>query len=214
MVNKFNSVTMAKTKKTNNSKPILPFVVGGLFLWMIFRPKTASAGGSYTPSITAGGNGFVPTRGFNGSVDESYLGLDAATTPRGIRNNNPGNVKRGSSNWNGKIPFGQSTDQVFEQFEAYKYGVRVMMYELKNNYINAGYNTVDKIMRRYNPPGNVPYINYVAQRLGVGVNDTLTADKDTLRKLVQAIARWENGTTTNVPETITNEQFETAWSIL
>jgi hypothetical protein len=205
---------MAKIKK-NTNKPFLPIVVGLGLLWMLTRPKTANAGGAGSAGlITTGGNGFVPTRGSNGSPDESYLGLTPTSKNRGIRNNNPGNVKRGSSPWNGKIPFSQSTDQLFEQFEAYKYGVRVMIYELQNNYINDGYNTVDKIMRRYNPPGNINYIDYVARRLGVGIHDTLTANKATLKALVQAIARWENGTTANVPETITNEQFEIAWSIL
>jgi hypothetical protein len=207
---------MAKRKKSTKPKPILPYVMGGLFLWFMLKPKAASAGsGSYTPAITTGGNGFTPTRGSNGSSDESYLGLTPTATNRGVRNNNPGNEKRGSSAWNGKIPFAQSTDPIFEQFTDYKYGVRVIIYELKNNYIGAGHNTVDKIMRRYDPPGNTGYINHVAQRLGVGLHDTLTADKDTLKKLVQAITRWENGRVPlTYPEVVTNEQFETAWSIL
>lgn len=208
---------MAKRNKNTNSKPVLPFVVGGLFLWFMLKPKTASAGAgnSYVPAITTGGNGFVPTKGYNGSPDESYLGLAPTSKNRGVRNNNPGNEKRGGSAWNGKIPFSQSTDPVFEQFTAYKYGVRVIIYELKNNYIGAGYDTVDKIMRRYDPPGNTGYINHVAQRLGVGLHDTLVADKATLKKLVQAITRWENGRVPlTYPEVVTNEQFETAWSIL
>lgn len=215
----------SKANKTSNSmmSPVLPVaIIGlGLFLWA----SSASAAPTYTPPNggsnptpglpPAGGNGYAPVTGSPGTLNESYLGSPAATTPRGIRNNNPGNEKRGSSNWQGKVPFSQSTDTVFEQFYTFPHGVRVMIYELKNNYINAGFNTVDKILKRYDPPGNTNYINFVAGKLGVGINDVLVADKPTLKKLVQAMSRFENGhTQAGTPEAVTDAQFEAGWSIL
>lgn len=169
-----------------------------------------------TPGLPpSGGNGYAPVTGSPGSLNESYLGIPSNGRNRGIRNNNPGNEKRGPSAWQGKVPFSQSTDTVFEQFYTYPQGVRVMIYELKNNYINDGFNTVDKILKRYDPPGNTSYINFVAGRMGVGINDVLIADKATLKKLVQAMTRFENDQKlATQPEVVTDAQFETAWSIL
>lgn len=223
----------AKKKKSTSKKkaattlPVVPILIGMGVLYMMFAPQTTYAnsggggnnggGGGYIPigPAPAGGNGYTPMAGSPGSLTESYLGLPATSTPRGIRNNNPGNEKRGASNWQGKVPFSQSTDPIFEQFYTYAQGVRVMIYELKNNYINDGFNTIDKILRRYDPPGNTGYINYVSQQTGFGVHTVLTADKPTLKKLVQAMSRFENGrTTAGLPEVVTDAQFETAWSIL
>ncbi|MCA9329527.1 hypothetical protein KDA11_02695, partial [Candidatus Saccharibacteria bacterium] len=35
-------------------------------------------------------------------------------TPRGIRNNNPGNIRISNNQWRGKIPVSQNTDGSFE----------------------------------------------------------------------------------------------------
>lgn len=221
----------AKKKKgsTKNKEaiPVVPLLIGLGVLYMMFAPQTTYAnsggggggnnGGGYIPigPPPAGGNGYTPVTGSPGSMNESYLGIPSNGNNRGIRNNNPGNEKRGSSAWNGKIPFSQSTDSVFEQFYTYPQGVRVTIYELKNNYINDGHNTVKKIMERYDQVGNTSYQNYVAGRLGVGINDVLIADKPTLKKLVQAITRFENDQKlATQPEVVTDAQFEAAWSIL
>lgn len=223
----------APKKKAAASIPLVPILVGVGILYLMFAPQTTYAntnnnggggggnnnggGGGYIPigPPPAGGNGFTPMTGSPGSADESYLGLPATSTPRGIRNNNPGNEKRGASNWQGKVPFPQSTDNVFEQFYRYRDGVRVMIYELKNNYINDGFNTIDKILRRYDPPGNTGYINYVSGKTGLGIHTVLTADKPTLKKLVQAMTRFENDRKlVTQPEVVTDAQFEAAWAIL
>ena len=51
-------------------------------------------------------------------------------TPRGIRNNNPFNLKRSKNRWLGKVPFELSSDKTFEQFESMDYGVRAGMINL------------------------------------------------------------------------------------
>ena len=63
---------------------------------------------------------------------------------RGIRNNNPFNIKRSSSRWLGKVPFKDSSDQVFEQFTDIDYGLRAGFILLRN-YIKRGDNTYQKI---------------------------------------------------------------------
>lgn len=206
-----------KTKKVNI--PYGKITIGLGFLYLLTQSNTANAGAGGTVPLLpgSGGNGFVPVQGSEGTWDESYLGLSGA--PRGVRNNNPGNEKRTNSNWNGKIPFAYSSDPVFEQFSSYGDGVRVMIYELKNNYIDAGFNTIDKIIKRYAPPSSNPgylnYIAYVSQRTGLSANQTLSSDKNTLKKLVQAMTRLENGQTgASSPEIVTDLQFDYAWSIL
>lgn len=221
---KRKSASKNKAGNSMMSSPVLPVaIIGlGLFLWASSASATPTytppngGGSNPTPGLPpAGGNGYTPVTGSPGSLNESYLGIPSNGRNRGIRNNNPGNEKRGSSPWNGKIPFSQSTDSTFEQFYTYPHGVRVTIYELKNNYINAGHNTVKKIMERYDQVGNTSYQNYVAGRLGVGINDILVADKPTLKKLVQAITRFENDQKLSTdPEVVTDAQFEAAWSIL
>lgn len=45
--------------------------------------------------------------------------------PRGIRNNNPGNIKKTSDKWEG-LNADQSKDDTFCQFSDAKYGIRAM----------------------------------------------------------------------------------------
>lgn len=69
---------------------------------------------------------------------------------RGIRNNNPFNIKRSSSRWKGKVPFKDSTDNTFEQFISPDYGLRAGIILLRN-YVNQGYDTYRKVINRFAP---------------------------------------------------------------
>ncbi len=82
----------------------------------------------------------------------SFLGRKDKS--RGIRNNNPGNLRFvASNNWLGKIPYVENTDadKAFEQFTEIKYGIRAMLRVVINN-IDKGNDTVTKIITRYAPP--------------------------------------------------------------
>jgi hypothetical protein len=138
--------------------------------------------------------------------------LGRVDLPRGIRNNNPGNIRIGSTDWKGKIPVSENTDGVFEQFEDFVFGTRAMI-KLLSGYIDKGFNTVLKIVNRYAPAsdGNAPlvYAEMIADRVGVGVNEVLTADKATLKGLAQQMAIVENGA-----DYVTDQIFNEAWNIL
>lgn len=92
--------------------------------------------------------------------------------PRGIRNNNPLNIRKGNT-WKGEIT-GQ-TDNAFEQYESMAYGIRAGFIILRNyitghNGRTRRYNTVDKIIRRWAPPtenATQKYIDYVSAQMGV-----------------------------------------------
>ena len=209
--------------KENN---LLPIIAGGVLLMFIMTrsrksiaaPTTIPGSNTIpalppapTPDSGSTGGGSVGTGGVPGSATESYLGMSGM--PRGIRNNNPGNFKMSSANWQGKIPQVDNTDGTFQQYYYFPMGVRMMIKELKNNYINAGYNTLDSLLDRYDPPGNPNYKAFVSQRTGFGLNDVLTADKITLKKLVQALTRFENGYT-GVSEVVSDATFNYAYSLI
>ena len=46
--------------------------------------------------------------------------------PRGIRNNNPGNIRWSNDQWKGLIPKDQASDKAFCVFRSPEYGIRAM----------------------------------------------------------------------------------------
>ena len=50
------------------------------------------------------------------------------TTPRGVRNNNPGNIRNSERNdWTGEVSKADKKDNSFEEFKDIPHGVRAMM---------------------------------------------------------------------------------------
>ncbi|HBQ2427905.1 TPA: structural protein [Klebsiella aerogenes] len=115
---------------------------------------------------------------------------------RGIRNNNPGNIRWGDD-WKGLVPTAQRTDKSFCQFTSPEYGIRVMIIILHNYQRKYGLNTVSDIIKRWAPPNEnntQAYINSVAQATGVTPEQRIdTSDSRFMMKLLQAIVKHENG---------------------
>ena len=120
------------------------------------------------------------------------------TAPRGIRNNNPGNIERTGTQWQGMAP--EQTDPRFLQFVSPEYGIRAMARILTNYQRLYGLNTVEQIINRWAPPvvnGKVEndtgaYIRHVADALGVLPNQPIQV-QDHLPQLVAMIIKHENG---------------------
>jgi hypothetical protein len=113
-----------------------------------------------------------------------------ANYPLGIRNNNPGNIRPGDQ-WVGMV----GTNKNFVVFKDIHHGLRALSIDIANK-INSGYNTITKIIERYAPPSenNTPaYIAAASAMSGIGKDAKLTANFDTLRKLMRAIVSHENG---------------------
>jgi hypothetical protein len=145
------------------------------------------------------------------AVKTTFLG--DMSLPRGIRNNNPGNLIKTSIPWQGKVPHDQNSDSRFEQFQAFKWGTRAMIKDLHND-INKGATTLRSLIHEYAPPfenHTETYIEWVSNEAGLNPEAPLYTDKDTTQKLVQAIARYENGAQKNW---ISDADFEAAWSLL
>lgn len=114
---------------------------------------------------------------------------------RGIKNNNPFNIRRNAKNkWLGRISFSDSTDTAFEQFKTMKYGLRAGIILLRN-YIRSGFDTPSKIINRFAPSfENNPsvYIKYVCGVVGVGPDYRFLVGSPQFFYLAVAICQFES----------------------
>lgn len=118
---------------------------------------------------------------------------------RGIRNNNPGNLRLTDIAWKGKVPRSQNTDGAFEQFRddagvpGHIWGIRAAYVDVRSK-LSGGYNTVRKIISRYAPPNEnntEAYIAVVARAVGKSADAALTSAD--LPRVLEAIIKHENG---------------------
>jgi hypothetical protein len=114
--------------------------------------------------------------------------------PRGVRLNNPGNIRKGTTQWRGKIA---GDDPDFETFISPKYGIRAIAKTLLSYQDKYGIRTVADAINRWAPPvenDTQAYINHVAAKLGVRPYEPLDFHREAiLLPLVMAIIRHENG---------------------
>ncbi len=129
-------------------------------------------------------------------MDTSFLNSTTSTLPRGLRNNNPGNLVRTSIAWLGKVPFSASKDSHFEQFTTLIYGIRAQVLDLIHD-INKGKNTVKSLISEYAPSSENDtnaYINSVCSSIGVTPTQKLTTiNEEFLIRLVRSIYKVELG---------------------
>lgn len=116
--------------------------------------------------------------------------------PRGIRNNNPGNIRWGDD-WQGLMPLASRTDKSFCQFIKPEYGIRAMIIILRNYQSKYGLKTITGIIQRWAPSSEndtQAYINSVAQATGTDADKPIDlTDSRKLIPLLQAIIKHENG---------------------
>tara|TARA_R110001599_G_scaffold287356_2_gene489915 strand:+ start:9600 stop:10061 length:462 start_codon:yes stop_codon:yes gene_type:complete len=113
--------------------------------------------------------------------------------PRGIRNNNPGNLENNGIDWVGLSS--TQTDSRFYQFSDPKYGIRALARTLKTYESSYGINTVEGIINRWAPPhenNTNSYIDHVASVLGVRRDQSFVVSLN-LVPLVESIILHENG---------------------
>ena len=115
-------------------------------------------------------------------------------TPRGIRNNNPLNIRIGNT-WLGEVP--NPTDSEFEEFVSVRYGLRAAFYILRRYIRRYGRNTPVKIIRAWAPAvenNTQRYIEVVCKRSLIAPDEVIDyADKKTMVRLVKAMAFVECG---------------------
>ena len=113
--------------------------------------------------------------------------------PRGIRNNNPGNIVRTSGAWEGEVA-GQ--DAKFKTFATPEQGIAAVGRNLLS-YEGKGLNTISGIINRWAPPSEnntSEYVSTVSKALGVSPDAKLDMkDPAVLTSLTRAIIKHENG---------------------
>ena len=158
------------------------------------------------PLITSAGNAA-------GVAALSYLDLPGY--PLGMRNNNPGNIRRSANSWKGKIP---DNSGAFERFYTYAWGIRAMIKQLLT-YHSRGLNTISKIIYTWAPPSDnndtAAYVQFVANRTGVDPDTPLNLrSKTVMGPIVRAMAQMENFGGNEQMEAVTAAQFNYAWTIV
>ena len=107
---------------------------------------------------------------------------------RGVRNNNPLNIRRNPANqWQGLRPV--QADKLFCQFKAMKWGLRAAI-KLLDNYIRRGAQTPRQIISRWAPPSEndtASYVRKACQRAGLDPDQPVLFWAD-LRKLIKAMS--------------------------
>ena len=114
--------------------------------------------------------------------------------PRGIRNNNPLNIRVGNV-WLGEVPY--PTDNEFEQFVSMFYGLRAGFILLRRYIRRYHLTTVPDIISRWAPGSEnntVKYIDTVCQLSGIAPDTQMKyEDEETLVNLVDAMILVECG---------------------
>lgn len=118
------------------------------------------------------------------------------TVPRGIRNNNPLNIRIGN-NWLGERPPKDCDDPEFEQFVAMIYGLRAAFCIIRRYIRHYHRNTIRLIIRSWAPAhenDTLSYIEFVSRETGIAPDEEiLFEDKLTMCALVRAMAHVEVG---------------------
>ncbi len=137
--------------------------------------------------------------------NENAKADEHATLPRGLRNNNPLNIRYSAeNNWLGQT----GTDGEYAVFVEAKHGLRAAAKLLNRYYSAYGLYTVSLIISRWAPAvenNTASYIDHVSKKLNVSEHQVLLWPTD-LNSLIRAMVQHENGqqpfTTAEINEAI------------
>ncbi len=114
--------------------------------------------------------------------------------PRGVRNNNPGNIRLSPTQWQGEVA---GTDTAFETFATPQDGIRAIQKIMVTYHDHYKLNSVADLIGRWAPPNENDtgaYEKFVAKHIGVTVDEPINVKNvDVATKLVSAIIAFENG---------------------
>ena len=118
--------------------------------------------------------------------------------PRGIRNNNPLNIRRSKDKWKGLRA--QQTDAQFCEFESLEWGWRAAFYLLTRTYYHKyRLYTIRKIIEKWAPPNEnntKAYIANVSRLTGIAPDEPIGIPSDQPSRWIavgRAMAIQENG---------------------
>lgn len=130
--------------------------------------------------------------------------------PRGLRNNNPGNIRITKDKWQGLRD--KQEDKLFFQFITMAYGYRALIRTLQNYRYRHGCRAISDFINRWAPPvenNTSGYISRVCKEMQVPTTYVPDVnDKPTMCTFAAAISLVENG----VPAVM--EDIYKGWSLL
>lgn len=117
--------------------------------------------------------------------------------PRGIRNNNPGNIVKGD-NWFGLDPIKTEEEPRFCVFRSPEFGLRALSIVLMNYQKHHHLRTIKDMLTRYAPRfenNTDSYISHVADKAGLYEDEEfeIKADINRFIEIIKAIVHHENG---------------------
>ena len=121
---------------------------------------------------------------------------------RGLRNNNPGNIRRSRVRYKGEVH--PSQDPEFKEFSSMAYGYRAMFVLLDTYRSRYGLSTIRQMLNRYAPPEEnftEGYVRFVADYSGVMPDEIVDtrAEMDMI-PVVSAMSKIENGVAANLAD--------------
>lgn len=137
--------------------------------------------------------------------------MEKQKTPRGIRNNNPLNIRKGND-WQGERH--PQVDPAFEEFESMEMGLRAG-FKVLQSYVKKRIDTPSAIIARWAPSdenNTKAYLDYVCKRARLNPHEKLKftpsgVDKNKICCMVWAMVEMETGVT------ISFQQIENAYAI-
>jgi asparagine N-glycosylation enzyme membrane subunit Stt3 len=126
---------------------------------------------------------------------------------RGIRNNNPFNIRDSKTVWKGETT--ADLDKSFEEFESMIYGIRAGIRNARTHY-GRGINTIRKLIATWAPSNENDtenYIKYVANAANMDENQVFKFDSETMFRIMAPMAKLESRLT------ITQNQWDEAWKL-
>lgn len=130
--------------------------------------------------------------------------------PRGIRNNNPLNIRIGNV-WLGEVA--EPTDQDFEQYVSMVYGLRAAMVLMRRYYFHYHRRSVAAIVSAWAPPAEnntQAYIDKVCAQTGFSPDAELVYEKSVITRLVAAMVVVECGARYTVTDALLDKAFDMA----
>lgn len=124
-----------------------------------------------------------------------------AQLPRGLRNNNPLNIKVSTNEWQGRVPRSLAKDKDFEEFQDIFFGIRaafcIVRTHIQQDRRLLIRTTVAREIDRWAPPSENATDNYIKFVCEHGVLDEKEvldfSNKNQLCRLLWSMAHFENG---------------------
>ncbi len=147
---------------------------------------------------------------------EEQIERHAVSLPRGYRNNNPGNIRKGKTQWVGLCR--RQKDKEFCQFKSLAMGFRAMLKTLRSYYESKHLRSLLALITRWAPTadGNDPlaYANRVSAQVARTIKEPLPhpqGDKILWVDILLAMAEVENGTNRYYPKGYLRACANEAW---